>query len=256
MFGLQCSSPVQGVFINKEAVQHMSKGAHSGKSVSPLVLALLLVILLLAASQTSARASAGPAGSDFAHIDRYVQSEMQAASIPGLAYGIVKDGQVIHLAAFGVSGPDGRPMTVQTPMQIGSVGKTITALAIRQFINAGKLDPGAALQCYLPWFRLADARAAQDITIRDLLAHTSGLSTGDGQDPTLYREGPSSEDLVRGLASVRPDRPVGSSYEYSNLNYLILGVVVQAVSGQSYEQYVQQHIFAPLDMRQSYLSEA
>jgi CubicO group peptidase (beta-lactamase class C family) len=86
-------------------------------------------------------------------------------------------------------------------MQIGSVGKTITALAIRQLINVGKIDPDAPVQRYIPWFHLADVQAAQTITIRDLLTHESGLSTADGQDPTLYREGRTSEELVRSLAS-------------------------------------------------------
>jgi CubicO group peptidase (beta-lactamase class C family) len=234
----------------------MGKSAFSRHYVYRIALALLLLaFFVLGIDMAPVHARSNTTGDEIKRLDEYVQSEMQAASIPGLAYGIVIDGQVVHLAAFGVTGLSGQPMTTQTPMQIGSVGKTMTALAIRQLINAGKVDPDESVGHYIPWFRLADVQAAQRITIRDLLTHKSGLSTADGQDPTLYRAGPTSEALVRGLASTRLDRSVGSSFEYSNLNYLILGLVVQVASGQSYEQYVQEHIFDQLEMRHSYVSE-
>jgi CubicO group peptidase (beta-lactamase class C family) len=234
----------------------MRERAFSRQCIFRIALALLLLALFVCGSEiVPVHARTSKTGDAFTRIDEYVQREMQAASIPGLAYGIVKDAHIVHLAAFGVKGPSGQPMTTQTPMQIGSVGKTITALAIRQLSNAGKVNPDAAVQNYIPWFRLADTAASKRITIRDLLTHESGLSTADGQDPTLYREGPTSEELVRGLASIQLDRPVGSSFEYSNLNYLILGLVVQFASSQSYEDYIQEHIFDPLEMHHSYVSE-
>lgn len=187
-------------------------------------------------------------------IDAYVQQQAWADSIPGIAYAVVDKGQMIHMAALGVSGPDERPMTPQTPMMIASVGKTMTALAVRQLVNAGKINLDAAVQQYLPWFRAADARASQQITVGNLLFHTSGFSTLSGNDPALYRPGPSTEELVRGLANVPLNRPVGSAVEYSNLNYLVLGQVIAAASGVPYEQYVQKNIYDPLEMRQSYFA--
>lgn len=188
---------------------------------------------------------------DFAAIDAHVQAAMQESAVPGIAYGIARDGEVLHLAAFGKAGPGERPMTPQTPVVIGSVGKSLTALAIRQLVEAGRIEMDEPVTRYLPWFRLAGPPGAGDaITIRALLDHTSGLSTADGQDPRWYVPGMVPEGVVRALATIRADRPAGS-YEYSNLNYVVLGVIVEAVSGQAYGEYLRQHVFEPLGMQRS-----
>ncbi len=192
--------------------------------------------------------------SSFQEIDAYVQSEMKAASIPGLAYGIVKGDQIVHLQAFGVADSTGRPVTLQTPFLIGSVGKIITSLAIQQLVNAGQVDLDAPVQTYIPWFHLADTEASKSITIRHLLTHTSGLSNGSGVNPRFYQTDHfTNEEFVQILEQTRLDRPVGSSREYSNLNFIILGQVIEQVTGTSYEDYVQKNIFSPLDMKHSYM---
>lgn len=219
-----------------------------------ILIVLVCGLAVLSPELASAKTNSPLAKDSLAAIDAYVRGEMRAASIPGLAFGIVKDGAVVHLAAFGSAGSSGQAMTPQTPTNIGSVGKTITALAIRQLINAGKIDIEAPVQQYVPWFRTADPEASARITVRNLLEHKSGFATADGQAVAMFRDGPSNEDLGRGLASVSLDRPVGSTFEYSNLNYLMLGLVVQYASGQPYEDYVRQKIFAPLGMRHSYFS--
>jgi CubicO group peptidase (beta-lactamase class C family) len=198
-------------------------------------------------------ASAVPETDGYSRIDAYVRSTMDASGIPGVAYGLVRDGKVVHLAAFGVADSSGRSMTARTPLVIGSTGKTITALAIRQLIEAGKLDSAAPVRRYLPWFAMATSSAADSITIESLLRHTSGISTAAGQNPTYYEPGLTPEGVVRLLRDVPLDGRAGT-YEYSNLNYVILGVVVEAVSGQRYEAYLRDHVFGPLEMRHSYAS--
>lgn len=183
-------------------------------------------------------------------MDAHVRDVMAAWSVPGVAYAVVRDGQVLRVAAFGTD-PDGRPMTTDSPLVIGSVGKSMTALAISQLAAAGTIDLSAPVTDYLPWFALAgSADATSSITIRNLLGHTSGLSTADGQDQRWYVPGLTPEAIARALTSVAPVRPPGL-YEYSNLNYLILGVVVEAVSGQSYGEYLREHVFDPLGMDRS-----
>ncbi len=213
------------------------------------------VVGLVAAAVAPRAGFAAAAGADdYAAVDATVRAAGNASAVPGLAYALVRDGAVVHQAAFGIAAPDGRPMTTATPLVIGSVGKSITALAVRQLVDAGLIDLGAPVSRYLPWFRLAgESRATDAVTIRSLLQHTSGLSTADGQDPRWYAAGRSPEDVVRGLATVAPDRPAGT-YEYSNLNYVVLGVVVEAVSGESYADYLQEHVFGPLGMTRSFTS--
>ena len=191
---------------------------------------------------------------DVSAIDARVRAFMESSGVPGAAYGLVQDGTIVHLAAQGVAGPDGRAMSPQTPLVIGSVGKSITALAIRQLVEAGRIDPSAPVTRYLPLFALAGPDgAAADVTIRSLVSHTSGLSTADGQDPRWYEPGLTPEEVVRGIASVRADRPAGT-FEYSNLNFVVLGVVIETVTHQAYGDYLRDRVFRPLAMTHSQAS--
>jgi CubicO group peptidase (beta-lactamase class C family) len=224
---------------------------HRGSRTFPGLLAAMALVATVLVPNVQAQA-APPV--DFDSIDAYVRAEVEASALPGLSYAIVRDGEVVHLAAFGAADSTGRAMTIDTPVVIGSVGKTLTALAIRQLIDAGKIDENAPVQHYLPWFTLATPETAAGITIRSLLDQTSGFSRADGQRPDMYRPGLTPEAAIRGLGSVSVNRPVGT-FEYSNLNYITLGVVVEAVSGQPYGEYLQDGVFAPLGMTHSYAAQ-
>ncbi|HET7480284.1 MAG TPA: serine hydrolase domain-containing protein, partial [Rubrobacteraceae bacterium] len=134
--------------------------------------------------------------------------------------------------------------------------KSFTALATMQLVEAGKVDLDSPVQRYLPWFRAANKEASSRITVRDLLNQTSGLPTretaaqltkNDNSDGAL-------ENQVRDLKNTQLTAPVGTQFQYSNLNFDVLGLIVQTVSGQPYEEYVQQNIFEPLEMSRSYTS--
>ena len=118
---------------------------------------------------------------EFAAIERFVEEEMAAQRIPGLALGIVKDDRIAYLRGFGEADESGRAVTPKTPFIIGSLSKSFTALAIMQLVEAGKVELDAPVQRYLPWFRVADEKASGAITVRHLLNHTSGLSTKTGR---------------------------------------------------------------------------
>ena len=149
-------------------------------------------------------------------------------------------------------------MTPQTPFIIGSVAKSFTALAVMQLVEANKIDLDAPVQRYLPWFRVADEKASAEITVRHLLNHTSGISTKTGR--TYQGDGDTSdtalEQAVRKLKSAELSAPVGTKHQYSTINYSVLGLIVQTVAGQSYESYVQAKVLDPLQMRNSFTSEA
>ena len=147
-------------------------------------------------------------------------------------------------------------MTPQTPFLIGSVTKSFTALAIMQLSEAGRVQLDAPVQRYLPWWRVADPDASTQITVRHLLYQVSGLSkaTGNAYATSGDTHDSALEDRVRALRDAELTQPVGTTWQYSNANYWTLGMIVQAVSGQSYETYIQQHIFDPLQMGNSYTS--
>ena len=194
---------------------------------------------------------------DLAAIDAYIESEMARARIPGLALAIVSGDEMLHVRGFGVADPAGRVVSGETPFIIGSNSKSFTALAIMQLVEAGRIDLDAPVHRYLPWFRVADAEASRQITVRHLLHHTSGIPTAAGQ--ALAGDDDNSDQAlerhVRALRTVELTQPVGHLYQYSNANYNVLGLLVQAVSGLSYENYVRTHIFAPLEMSDSFASE-
>jgi CubicO group peptidase (beta-lactamase class C family) len=191
-------------------------------------------------------------------IDAYIENHMADNQIPGLALSIVHNNEVVYTQGYGVTGPDGTPVTPQTPFTIGSVSKPITALAVMQLVEAGKIDLDAPIQTYLPWFTLADPEEAKQITIRHLLTQTSGISPKDGDRGMLSDDMSDTalETNIRGLGDINLNRPVGESFAYANSNFDILGLIVQTVSGQSYESYIEDQIYTPLEMANSYTSKA
>jgi CubicO group peptidase (beta-lactamase class C family) len=190
-------------------------------------------------------------------IDTYLESKQREYKIPGLALAIVKGDRVIHLKGFGIADPHKRSMTPDTPFILGSVSKSFTAVAIAQLVDAGKVNLDTPVQKYLPWFSVDNPQSTSQITVRHLLSHTSGISTYTGRDDFSNNDVSEKalENQVRGLKTVSLSEPVGKKFQYSNTNYTILGTIVQVVSGMSYDRYIQQHIFTPLEMLHSYTSQ-
>ena len=227
---------------------------------------MILAALVLGAAYLASRpgsdtpaANGQESAPEFAAIERFVQDEMAAQRIPGLALGIVEDDRITYLRGFGKADDSGRPVTPQTPFIIGSVSKSFTALAIMQLVEAGKdrtRRARAALPAVVP--RRGRGELPRAITVRHLLNQTSGLSTKTGR--TFQGNGDISdaalEKTVRKLSSVELTAPVGTKHQYSTVNYSVLGLIVQTVAGRSYESYVQTEILDPLQMRGSFTSAA
>jgi|GEM_PF-305035 len=186
-------------------------------------------------------------------IDTYAKAAMERLHIPGLAVGIVQNGEVVYMQGYGSAGPGAGPMTPQTPLAIGSTSKSFTALAVMQLVEQGKIKLDAPVTDYLPDFRLADASQSARITVSELLNQTSGLSTYDGIAYLAKGNGTIMQH-IRQLREVAQTQPAGADYQYSNLNYNILGAIVQQVSGQSYGDYMEQKVFGPLGMNGSFSS--
>ena len=226
-----------------------------------LVFIAMLAALPLQASATASSRPRPAAAMDtrWSAIDAYVEQERQAARVPGIAIAIVQGDQIVHVRGFGEADPSGRAVTPQTPFGIGSASKSFTALAIMQLVEAGKIELDAPVQRYLPWFRVADAEASARITVRHLLHHTSGLPEGLGNiELATSRDMSDSamEAQVRSLSTAELTQPVGATWQYSNVGYLMLGLLVRTVSGQSYESYMEEHVFAPLQMQHSFADPA
>ena len=179
---------------------------------------------------------------DEAELTTFIASQLRVSQVPGLAVGIVRRDRIVYLRGFGTT--TGRGITPQTPFLIGSLSKSFTALAVMQLVEAGQLDLDAPIYQYLPWFRLGDVEASRTITVRQLLNQTSGLPTSAG----FFTPDADS------LGKTELAHPVGQVYQYCNLNYQILGLLIEAVTGQTYAAYVQEHLLDPLQMRSTYLT--
>ncbi len=209
----------------------------------------LLAILALGISAALPAITPNPAIEDF--IDRV----MPASAVPGLAYAVVEDGQITSAGARGVVRMGGdTAVTPDTPFVIGSVSKSFTALAVMQLVEEGQVDLDTELSNYLEGF---SGRAAGAITIRQLLSHTSGFSTlqGNSQQPGATSTTDELARAVDQLAEVNPAYKPDEKWEYSNANYQILGRLIEVVSATSYQDYVTTNILEPVGMAHSFVAD-
>lgn len=218
-----------------------------------LVIVVLLALALPGWAVRPAAAGAAPAALDTAAIDAVMEAQLRRHGLPGAALAVVQGSQVVYLQGYGSAGP-GRAMTPQTPMYIGSQSKSFTGLAVAQLVSAGKLRLNDPVQRHLPWFRVADPRASAEITINHLLHHRSGMSEAGWT--VLLPEDAGLETAVRSLSSARLTAPVGEQFQYFNMGYAVLMLVVEAASGQPYDAYLREHILAPLQMARTYTHPA
>ena len=184
---------------------------------------------------------------DFKLVDSYIQSLMSDYEIPGLGLSIVKDGVVVYAQGYGVRDIDSKqPVTPETEFNIGSISKSFTALAVAQLVDAGKLSLDAPITTYLPDFKLSDSAATPKLTLRYLLSNSGGFKADDA---AWYGGKVKSLAAVESYIGTLPvtSNP-GSTYEYNNLGYALAGYIVENVSGESWGEYVKEHIFTPLKM--------
>lgn len=224
--------------------------------LAPMLLTITVIVLSGCGSNddTANPAAALQADGPEGPMEDFITSEMAASGAPGLAYALVDDGHITSADARGVVEAGGTtPVTPDTPFVIGSISKSFTALAIMQLVEAGEVDLDTEMSQYLDSF---SGRQAGAITIRQLLSHTSGFSTGQGNAPA--DSGDRSDALalhVAKLAQAKPAFEPGERWEYSNTNYQILGRVIEVVTGQSYQDYVTVNILEPVGMEQSFVAD-
>jgi CubicO group peptidase (beta-lactamase class C family) len=211
------------------------------------------VILILIGMPVSMRALAQDGStacaSDLSRkLDRLVTESMRDGRTPGLGLVVICDRRIAYLKTFGFADIARRtPVTPDTAVSIGSTTKAMTALALMQLVDQGKVRLNDPVVRYIPFFKVKDP-AGSRISVRELLTQTSGLPPTVGI-PLLPDDDPDAlESLVRSFAGVRLDHAPGAAFEYSNDNYAVAGLIIQRVARLSWEAYMAKDVFAPLGM--------
>ncbi|WP_410594487.1 serine hydrolase domain-containing protein [Amycolatopsis sp. lyj-23] len=199
---------------------------------------LLLAALLLA---TATPAHAAPPRD----IDGYVRAFLDHTGLPGAAVAVTHGSDVVRVAGYGHDAA-GAPITASTRLPIASLSKSMTAFAVLQLAEAGRLSLDEPVTRYVPDFRLADPRGGQ-ITVRMLLDQTSGMADSAFPDLAL----PQPHTLAEAVTRLR-DAPLasepGAQFHYHNPNYEVAARIVEVVAGQPFTGYLTTRLFAPLGM--------
>jgi len=216
-------------------------------------IAIIMSLSVIMFSTSSFIEVSAQEGDDFKEIEKYLETEMINSILPGMAVGIVKNGHIVYTKAFGKADEIGTPMTVSSPNLLASVSKAFTALAVMQLNESGKIQLDAKVIDYVPWFRMANKSASDQITVRYLLHQLSGITTETGIKYIAHDQPQSKEEFIQGIMMDSLHCTPGTKYDYSNANFILLGLIIEMVTGKSFEDYVQINILNKLNMTNSYL---
>lgn len=183
-------------------------------------------------------------------INAFVEGAMNRWSVPGIAIGILRDGEV-ETSAFGVANREtGQPVMPAILFQVGSISKVFTATLVMQLVDEGIVDLDAPVRYYFPSLKLTDESATEAVTLRHLLTHTAGFY-GDRFDDFGYGD----DALSRSVASfdtLRQYTPPGEVWAYCNTGYQLAGAVIESLLGTTFEDAMRQRILGPLKLEQTF----
>jgi CubicO group peptidase (beta-lactamase class C family) len=205
--------------------------------------------LVLAALFLSTLPRDASAQEPYPGFEAYVAKSLQALRVPGASVAIVRNDSVIYRKGFGVlAAGSTTPVNEQTLFEIGSSTKAFTATAVAMMVSDGKMRYDDLFSKYLPDFKLYDPAASAQVTIRDGLAHRSGIGRGE---LVWLDAGVSREDILHRVRFLKPESPFRSRWSYQNMMYLAAGEAAGKAAGSTWDDLIQRRIFTPLGMTSS-----
>jgi CubicO group peptidase (beta-lactamase class C family) len=187
-------------------------------------------------------------------VDTLVRSELQRQHIPGLALGVYRDGKMAKAQGYGLANVEwNAAVTPDTVFQSGSMGKQFTATAVMMLVEEGKVGLDDPIKKYFP----DTPETWNDIKVRHLLSHTSGLSEYETDartragGPFYMRLDYTEDELYKRIAEMPMDFKAGEDWSYRNTNYVLLGILIHKVTGRFYGDFLQERIFKPLAMNRT-----
>ncbi|MFV0184615.1 serine hydrolase [Empedobacter falsenii] len=183
-------------------------------------------------------------------IDQVTENAMKTFNVPGISVAVIKDGTIIHSKGYGVKSiKTGEKLQSNTNFGIASNSKAFTAAALAILVDEGKMNWDDKVIKHIPEFKMYNEYVTKEFTIRDLLTHRSGLGLGAG-DLMVWPDGHNftPTDIINNIQYLKPVSDFRSKYDYDNLLYIIAGVVVERISGQSWTDFVTQRLIQPIGM--------
>lgn len=182
------------------------------------------------------------------NFDSWIESSREDWKIPGMAVGIVKNGEVIYAKGFGEKrlGSD-EMVDANTIFSIASVSKNITAAALGILVDEGKINWDDKITKHIPWFQLKDPWVTQEITIRDALTHRVGLGRILGNRLQFMTESPRDTVLYK-MRFMELEKPFRSAFVYNNVMYSLAGQIIEYTDGRTWDEFLKERFFTPLGM--------
>jgi CubicO group peptidase (beta-lactamase class C family) len=194
-------------------------------------------------------AVAKPGLGDF---EDFVNQALKDWKVPGVVVAVVQDDKVILLKGYGYRDIEKKlPVTPDTLFAIGSITKSFTVTALGMEMDEGKVDWDKPVRDYLPTFKMFDPVLTEQMMIRDLITHRSGLPR---HDMVWYSSDFSREDIIRRLQYLEPNKPLRSTFQYNNLMFMTAGYIAGLLNGKSWEDTIRDRILSPLEMNSTNFS--
>jgi putative ATP-binding cassette transporter len=187
-------------------------------------------------------------------VEDFVRELMEKADIPGVSIAIVKGDGAEYVKGFGYADLDAKKkVTPKTTFELASCSKSYTALAALQLEEKGIINLDDPVSKYFPWFYVTHKEKKYKITLRQLLHHSSGIPWNSIAKIPQGNSDDSLEKTVRNIVGIELNNIPGKKFEYATINYDVIGAVIEKASGKSYETYMQDYLFSPLGLNNTYV---
>lgn len=191
---------------------------------------------------------------DLESIEEFINQQMNNGDIPGLSVTIVKEDKTLYQGGFGYSDIDSQqPVTSDTLFELGSNSKAFTALGVLKLAKDKKIHIEAPITDYIPWLKMEYKGQEATVTVEDILYHTSGIPFNTIDKIPVSTNQNAIEETVRTLQGIELDSVPGEIYQYATINYDILGLLIENVTGDTYEAYIQKNVLEPMSLNNTYL---
>ncbi len=196
--------------------------------------------------------SADKQKNEFKDFEKFADTIMKEWKAPGVAVAVVKDGQLIYTKGFGFRDVENKQsVTEDTIFAIGSCTKAFTGAALALLVEEGKIEWDRPIREYMPDFRMHEDYVTEHMTPRDLITHRSGLPRHDAM---WYGSSLSRKEMVERLQYLEPSRGFREAFQYQNLMFMTAGYLVEQIAKKSWEDFVKERFFVPLEMNESNFS--